>query len=327
MEVEMGSGPDQERPASNSSGSARAQSLEIVAIKAGNPAVAKGKPARVFQFDMWTLCLFFFIYVQLFVLMIFVGAYRGWTSNALQIYPDPSINDTRFLPEPSNNRSIDDLTIEEVGVAGRYGPGASGRWYYWRLRPADVNAATRAFVWICYLTHQFSIWWIIYRSQQVKVGYTKGLHWFNVAALVVNLFFHLLHFAQTHITYGALAEDVSISSSQGSVICLLVFVILLEYKDRGMMMGWPTAQHDSKAARALRLNPSVIQVVRKYHGYGFAWAACYTFWYHPMESTWGHFVGFMYTAILLLQGSMIHSLPSFAQVHRGPLEQILESAE
>jgi hypothetical protein len=44
--------------------------------------------------------------------------------------------------------------------------------------------------------------------------------------------------------------------------------------------------------------------VRKYHGYFFAWAIVYTFWYHPMVATSGHLIGFLYTFLLMLQGSL-----------------------
>lgn len=46
------------------------------------------------------------------------------------------------------------------------------------------------------------------------------------------------------------------------------------------------------------------RVLRKYHGYYFAWATIYTFWYHPMVSTPGHLLGFLYMFLLLLQGSL-----------------------
>jgi hypothetical protein len=49
---------------------------------------------------------------------------------------------------------------------------------------------------------------------------------------------------------------------------------------------------------------SIIDFARKYHGYVFAWAIIYTFWYHPMVSTSGHLWGFFYTFLLLLQGSL-----------------------
>lgn len=44
--------------------------------------------------------------------------------------------------------------------------------------------------------------------------------------------------------------------------------------------------------------------------YVFAWAIVYTFWYHPTEHTMGHLVGFAYTFLLLLQGSLF-----FTRVH------------
>ena len=45
-------------------------------------------------------------------------------------------------------------------------------------------------------------------------------------------------------------------------------------------------------------------MARRYHGYYFAWAIVYTFWYHPMEATSGHLIGFLYLFLLLLQGSL-----------------------
>ena len=48
----------------------------------------------------------------------------------------------------------------------------------------------------------------------------------NLAALGANVFFIVLHFVQTHLWYDGLAQDVSILSSQGSVIVLLVFVLM-----------------------------------------------------------------------------------------------------
>lgn len=53
------------------------------------------------------------------------------------------------------------------------------------------------------------IWGLIYLAQRRITRYTAGLHSFNVAALGLNALFILLHFAQTHIWYGGLAEDVS----------------------------------------------------------------------------------------------------------------------
>ena len=44
--------------------------------------------------------------------------------------------------------------------------------------------------------------------------------------------------------------------------------------------------------------------LRRYHGYYFAWAIIYTFWFHPIEDNMGHLLGTFYTLMILLQGSL-----------------------
>jgi len=176
-------------------------------------------------------------------------------------------------------------------------PDQGGAWYYWRL--AAPTFWSRATAWGFYLTHQIALWALIYYAQTRVKRYTTGLHRVNVVALAVNAFFVLLHFAQTHIWYDGLAQDVSIFTSQGSVIVLLVWVLLMENSRRGMFFG-----------KKLPISQRVIGFARKYHGYFFAWAIVYTFWYHPMESTSGHLIGFFYMFLLMLQGSLF-----FTRIH------------
>ena len=121
----------------------------------------------------------------------------------------------------------------------------------------------------------------------------------NLWALAASAFFILLHFVQTHIWYDGLAQDVSIFSSQGSVIVLLVWILLMENSRRGMFGG-----------KKLPIKQEIIRFARKYHGYFFAWATIYTFWYHPMVNTSGHLIGFLYMFLLLLQGSLF-----FTRIH------------
>ncbi len=170
-------------------------------------------------------------------------------------------------------------------------------WYYWRL--PSPTFWTRATAWGFYLAHQFAIWGLLYYAQTRNLKYTTRLHKVNLLALAVNAFFILLHFAQTHIWYDGLAQDVSIFSSQGSVIILLVWILLMENSRRGMFFG-----------KKLPISKEIIRFARKYHGYFFAWATIYTFWYHPMVSTSGHLVGFLYMFLLLLQGSLF-----FTRIH------------
>jgi hypothetical protein len=176
-------------------------------------------------------------------------------------------------------------------------PDQGASWYYWKLPSSTFWG--RATAWGLYLAHQISLWVLIYYAQTHIKKYTGGLHLVNIAALSVNALFIFLHFLQTQIWYDGLAQDVSIFSSQGSVIAMLVWILLMENSRRGLFFG-----------RKAPIGQTITQAARKYHGYIFAWAVVYTFWYHPMENTWGHLVGFQYMFLLLLQGSLF-----FTRVH------------
>jgi hypothetical protein len=170
-------------------------------------------------------------------------------------------------------------------------PDQGASWYFWKL--PEATFWSRATAWGFYLLHQFTLWGLIYYAQTQVKSYSPGLHKVNVLALGANAFFILLHFVQTHIWYDGLAQDVSIWSSQVSVVILLVWVLLMENNRRGMFAG-----------KKMPISKQIIEFARKYHGYYFAWATVYTFWYHPMENTPGHLVGLFYMFLLLLQGSL-----------------------
>jgi len=170
-------------------------------------------------------------------------------------------------------------------------PDQGASWYFWKL--PQPTFWTRLTAWSCYAAHQIAVWGIIYYAQTRVKKYTGGLHPINKIALGVNAGFILLHFIQTHVWYDGLAQDVSIWSSQGSVVLMLVLILLMETPRRGLFWG-----------KKPPLPKDAIGWVRKYHGYIFAWGAVYTFWYHPMENTPGHLVGFFYMFLLLLQGSL-----------------------
>jgi hypothetical protein len=176
-------------------------------------------------------------------------------------------------------------------------PDRGAAWYYWRL--IDPTFMTRASAWGLYALHQLSLWGLIYYAQTRVKKYTVGLHPVNIAALALNAVFITLHFVQTHVWYDGLAQDVSIFSSQGSVVLLLVWVLLMENNRRGLLFG-----------KKLPISAQITRFARKYHGYLFAWAIVYTFWYHPMEATPGHLIGFLYMFLLLLQGSLF-----FTRIH------------
>ncbi|MEU4443218.1 hypothetical protein AB0K14_13255 [Actinosynnema sp. NPDC050801] len=164
--------------------------------------------------------------------------------------------------------------------------------YYWKL--PEPTFWTRASAWAGYVAHQVVSWTLIHYAQTRVRRYTTGLHRVNVVALAANGGFIALHAVQTRVFYDGTAQDVSIFSSQGSVVLLLVAVLLMENKRRGLFLGRPAP-----------IAADVVAFVRRYHGYLFSWAAIYTFWYHPMESTSGHLIGFFYMFLLLFQSSLM----------------------
>jgi hypothetical protein len=177
------------------------------------------------------------------------------------------------------------------------GPDRGASWYYWQLPHPTIW--THLSAWTGYALHQLSAWGLIYYAQQHVRRYVNGLHPINVIALAVNFFFVVVHMVQSQLFYDGLAQDVSIYSSQGSVILLLVVVLLMESRRRGLLLG-----------RGTSMSKRVVDFARRYHGYLFSWAVIYTFWYHPMVNTPGHLVGFFYMFLLLVQGSLF-----FTRVH------------
>lgn len=182
-------------------------------------------------------------------------------------------------------------------VRATFLPDSGASWYYWRLPVETWGAKLSA--WSFYLIHQLAIWGLIFAAQRSKARYSTSLHWFNFAALGVNALFGFVHIAQTHIWYDGLAQDVSIWSSQWSVIIMLVVIVLMENQRRGLLFGYKAP-----------LPKRALDFVRRYHGYIFAWAIIYTYWYHPTETTSGHLLGFFYTFLLMLQGSLF-----FTRIH------------
>ena len=68
-------------------------------------------------------------------------------------------------------------------------------------------------------------------------AYTGSLHRFNVLALAANAVFIGFHFVQTQVWYDGLAQDVHEATAQWSVIILLIAVLLMENKRRGLVFG------------------------------------------------------------------------------------------
>lgn len=170
-------------------------------------------------------------------------------------------------------------------------PDQGPTWYYWQL--PSPTFWTKFTAWVGYLLHQAFMWGTIFYAQRKRQRYTSGLHKINVIALLGNALFILLHFAQTRIWYNGLAQSTSLFSAEAAVVLLLVVVLIMENRRRGLFLG-----------KRAPISQAVVDLCRRYHGYLFAWAIVYTFWFHPMVATGAHLTGFLYMFLLMLQGSL-----------------------
>ena len=170
-------------------------------------------------------------------------------------------------------------------------------WYYWKL-PEKTQIGWWS-AWGLYAAHQLAHFALIYYAQKHVRKYTTGLHPVNIWALVINGAFVLLHFVQTHLWFDGLAQDHPPQYPQYAVILLLVWVLLMENRRRGLVLG-----------KRVPIGKQISSFALKYHGYVFSWAILYTFWYHPMYASMSHLSGFLYTLLIMLQGSLF-----FTRIH------------
>lgn len=174
-------------------------------------------------------------------------------------------------------------------------------WYTWQLQPPST--AGRISAWIGYAAHQIVVFVLLYAGRSVgSNGNGAGTsekteaNRFNLLVLTTNVGFIALHLLQTQLYYDALAQDVPIWTSQGSVIVMLVLMLFLEMPRRGLFFG-----------KWRKVPKRTYGFVRRFHGFYIAWAIVYTFWFHPMEGTWGLMSGFIYMFLLFIQLSLFRT--------------------
>ena len=108
-------------------------------------------------------------------------------------------------------------------------------YYPWQTREPTTMAYITA--WVGYALHNILVWGILFAAQRQKPRYSKNLQWFNWALIVVNVLFYGLHWVQTQLWYDGLAIAVPEVTSQGSVVLMLVFILILENPRRGLIFG------------------------------------------------------------------------------------------
>ncbi len=157
--------------------------------------------------------------------------------------------------------------------------------YYWKL--PTRNNMVMLLVWSLFFIHLFGNYFLIRKRQKNAArGFVKE----NYYLAIFNLVMIILHYVESIVYYDGLAQDVSIFSSQYSVILVLVTIILMQVSSRGIIFGIK-----------LPLPPKVLKYMYMIHGFVFTFAIVYTFWYHPVINTIGHLFGFFYMFLLFTQ--------------------------
>ncbi|KAG1460401.1 hypothetical protein G6F56_005955 [Rhizopus delemar] len=154
-------------------------------------------------------------------------------------------------------------------VNGQYTPFA----YPWRL--VYPNEFGQCMAWSAYLVHQFAQWFILAKVQLGKqenaVRWSDNYQWWNWQMVYLNslmLIFKLIH---GHVYYDGLAATVPEGIAQGSVVAILVIAIIMAIPRRGIIFGL------GKSSSA-----SVVQFIKKYHGYVMSFGTVLNFHYHPV---------------------------------------------
>jgi hypothetical protein len=170
-------------------------------------------------------------------------------------------------------------------------PDSGAAWYYWKLPHPELWASIT--MWVLYLGHQITVWVLIAKLKNAPRPEADTIGKYNLLLLIANAVFIVLHLVQTVLFYDALAQFTPVMSSQGSVIVMLVMMLILLNSRRGLFFG-----------KKVYLPPLGVAATQKVHGFYISWAVVFTFWFHPMEGTLGHLLGFLYLFLLMGQMSL-----------------------
>lgn len=172
-------------------------------------------------------------------------------------------------------------------------------YHLWKFRAIDASNIARITAWSFFALHFGSVA-VLLKKLKTEKRNEDGFSNINVYLLLTNAFFVVLHYIHTWVWYDALAQDTPVWSSQGSVVIMLVLILIIENGRRGLFFG-----------KKVPFPKESLKVIMKSHGIYITLATVFTFWYHPMEFTWGHLFGFFYMFLLFIQMSMsntrIHS--------------------
>jgi hypothetical protein len=182
-------------------------------------------------------------------------------------------------------------------------------YYMWKFRPYDRDIFGLILAWVLFFAHFAVNIWLLKKLKEDQANKKEQVSKYNIGLLIANAGFIVLHYIHTWIWYDALAQNTPVWSSQGSVIIMLVLILILENKRRGVFFG-----------KSLPLPKQSSNFIVKHHGKYIVLATVFTFWYHPMEFTWGHIFGFFYMFLLFIQISFARTQVHYNKYFKVALE-------
>jgi len=165
-------------------------------------------------------------------------------------------------------------------------PDQGFNWYYWQL--PQIDNISRITGWSFFILHLITT---LFLARKVgKVPFSEKLSKWHIALFFSQVFFIILHLVQTTFWYDSLVHDTPVWLSQFSVIIMLVMMLIILNQKRGLFFG-----------KKLPIPQSVTKFFIDIHAPYIIVALVFTFWYHPMENTYGHLIGFFYMFMLFGQ--------------------------
>lgn len=202
------------------------------------------------------------------------------------------------------------ILVGQFYVHPAFLPDQGPLWYYWKL--PEPSLWGRISGWSFFILHLGITLYLALQLKKHPSTEPGKLGKYNWYLIITQIVFTLLHLAQTYLFYDSLAHDTPVWLSQASVIIMLVLMMILLNDRRGLFFG-----------KKIKFPAFVTNTTKLIHGPYIILSLIFTFWYHPMEPSIGHLIGFFYMFLLMSQISFAQTPAHFDRYWQFGLEFIV----
>lgn len=178
------------------------------------------------------------------------------------------------------------MFVSQYYVHAPFIPDQGASWYYWQL--PEINQVGRILGWVFFISHLMTTLFLTWKIK--KEGQFNIFGKLPKLLFISQVVFILLHLIHSYFWYDSLVKDTPVWLSQFSVIIMLVLMLGILNPKRGLFFG-----------KKVPIPSNIVKAFIDFHGIFIITATIFTFWYHPMESTVGHLIGFFYMFMLFGQ--------------------------